>query len=736
MPRALRAVLPIFVLLSLGSPAGAQFTDATGPSSLWWFDTSWGASLADLDQDGTLDVYAGHHFSPPVIFWNEGDGTFDFLLYPQPWSGDTDRHGALAVRLNNDDHYDLFIGHGAAGGGTPEPNEVYRNDGGGFLISLSGAAGMNDPSARARTASAHDYDGDYKIDVWVGNAPNVAAPNRLFRMVSTFNFTEVSATVGLDEVLGTGGGIWGDYDDDGDPDLLVGGEEFERPTNLYRNDAGSFVDDSSVFAPPLPIASGADWGDLDNDGDLDLALCDGQVGVFDTWAEGDSVTFFFNTRYNENGVDGLTIPSTADTVITRLLIRGIPDPSLIFLGPAMVGPPPNTVFPLTDDYVGAPSFTPGVDRGIFIWRTAPGGDWEVRCSTPLTGLDTFNGWFTEDVPISGTTDSDLEDANFVSGGPRVWRNDGGTFIEVSTAWGLPAAMSNPRDISWVDYDNDGDLDLHVVDMGTSADPNEPDALFRNDGSTFTDVTGPENLAGGTAGMGDGGVWGDLDNDGDLDLYLKEGAGPRAFSTFGPSVYLRNDGDRGNSIQVELKGRNSGVNAFGSKVTVWVGGQAIERRVTANSWRGFQDPMRLHFGIGGAALADSMIIDWSNAAPHRYVNVQPGIYALQEEIIALGVVRDLSSSGPGWTLAHARPQPARGRQTILLTTPRPAYFRVTVHDVTGRLVRALQAGTLPEGTTSLVWDGGNDDGRPVAPGVYFYRATDGTTSITRKSIRLR
>jgi hypothetical protein len=619
-------ICPLLIVLGLVSPTAAQFLDQTEGSGLAREGTSWGAIFTDIDGDGDIDLFAGEHTIDPTLYWNDGVGHFDPNLHVQQWQNLYDRHGALILTLDADEDREVFITHGGEGGAGLEPNELYRNDGNGHLTPIAEAAGDADSQGRSRAASAADFDGDHLVDLWIGKAPNPASKNSLFRNDGSLLFSDVAGAVGLDEGWGTVGGLWGDVDDDGDPDLLVGGEEFPRPTNLFRNDGTAFQDISSIFSPPLPVVSGADLGDMDNDGDLDLAVCDGRLGVFDTFSEGDTLRFFFNTRYGENGVDGLTVPATADTAFARLRIRGLD--SLVFLGPTEVIPPAALPILLTDEYVGAPSFDPGVDRGTWVWRASPGGPWEIRCSTPNVSSDTFDGWLADGSPIAGTTSHDLEDPGFVPGGPRVWRNDGGSFVETTTTLGLPG-MLNPRDISWIDYDNDGDLDLHVLDMGTSASPNAPDGLFRNDGATFTDVTATEGIAGGSVGLGDGAVWGDIDQDGDLDVYLQQGAGPLTFSIWGQALLLENAGSRGNAIRIDLVGSESGVPALGARVTAHVEAASVARRVSANSWRGFQDPLRVHLGMGAAATADSLAVEWPSGFTEVYASLPPGLYRLVE-----------------------------------------------------------------------------------------------------------
>jgi len=730
----LARALPIVALLAAG-PAGAQFLDRTGPAGLNWNQPTWGAALQDLDDDGWLDLYVGHHVYVPRLYWNEHDGTFNANVHPQPWTGPTDRHGSVMVPLDSEPRLDVFVTHGGVGGGGSEANELLRNDGGGTFSLVPDAAGMSDPFGRTRCVSAADYNGDLRVDLWVGKAPNAGSTSSLFRN-DNGTFSDAAAAAGLDEPDGTVGGIWGDYDDDGDPDLLVGGEEFPRPTILWRNDGGTFANASSLFSPPLPVVSGADWGDVDGDGDLDLAVCDGSIGLFDVFAEGDSVTFFFNTRYADTGVDGLKIPSSADTLRAVVRYHAFPDNSLIFLGPAKVNPPAG-VIPLTDAYVGEPTFSPGTDLGTFIWRTAPGGPWEVRCSTPNLNYDVFDGWFSDGTPIAGTAGVLLEDPGFVPGAPRVWRNDSVAFTEISASLGLPSALVNPRDVSLVDFDNDGDLDLHVVDMGTSAQPNAPDALYRNDGATFTDVTLLEGMEGGTGGLGDGAVWGDIDRDGDLDVYVAQGAGPLAFSGFGPALFLENRGVRGHSIQVDLVGRPPNAAAVGARVTAVAGGTRVVRRVAANSWRGFQDPLRVHLGIGTAAAADSLILRWPDGRMEIYLDVPSGFYRLQENMSPVGAPDPARPPTVGWRAAAPVPQPARGRQRVEIVTDRAVTLEASVYDVSGRRVRALDGGVFAPGGAPLAWDGRDDDGRPVAAGVYLVRIRDGSgREVTVPSVRIR
>jgi len=121
-------------------------------------------------------------------------------------------------------------------------------------------------------------------------------------------------------------------------------------------------------------------------------------------------------------------------------------------------------------------------------------------------------------------------------GARIYRNDGGRFTEVTRDFDLDLPLGHARQISWVDFDNDGDVDLFF------AIRDFPNRLFRNDAGAFMDVSEAMGITGSRATMG--GVWFDFDLDGDLDLYLGNMDG------FANRMY-RNDGTRFVDVAPEL-----------------------------------------------------------------------------------------------------------------------------------------------------------------------------------------
>jgi hypothetical protein len=202
----------------------------------------------------------------------------------------------------------------------------------------------------------------------------------------------------------------------------------------------------------------------------------------------------------------------------------------------------------------------------------------------------------------------LEQLIVPPGQARVYRNDGGVFADVTGALGLTPA-ANPRSVSWVDFDNDGDLDLHQVNKGTVEVGNEGDTLWRNDGATFAPLQGAGWVPGDADHLGDGGVWGDLDGDGDLDLFLQEGAGPAFFNSLAQPTFYRNEGPAGGWLSMTLGQTAAGGTSVGARVTCHAGSLAVHRQARADCWRGFQRPLSLHFGLGSESVVDSLVIEW-------------------------------------------------------------------------------------------------------------------------------
>ena len=243
-----------------------------------------GVSLGDSDGDGLDDLYVSQPGGlPNRLYRNNGDGTFSDVTQRAGLGVLDDTSMSLFGDFDNDGDQDLFLI-----AATPL---LYRNDGEG-RFERDVDAGLAVPPAKAAmftAAAAADYDLDGDLDIYVCaydfwqpgadyDAPTpyydaVNGPaNLLFRNDGQGRFAEVSVEAGLEPTNNrfSFAAAWGDYDDDGDPDLYVA-NDFGR-NNLYRNNGdGTFGDVAGQLGvEDLGAGMSAAWGDYDNDGDLDL----------------------------------------------------------------------------------------------------------------------------------------------------------------------------------------------------------------------------------------------------------------------------------------------------------------------------------------------------------------------------------------------------------------------------------------------------------------------------------
>jgi ASPIC and UnbV. len=219
-----------------------------------------------------------------------------------------------------------------------------------------------------------------------------------------------------------------------------------------------------------------------------------------------------------------------------------------------------------------------------------------------------------DFDNDGLTDLAIAEGNR-GGRSKLYRNRGyGTFEDVTTAAGILHPWLS-YSVTAGDYDNDGWLDLYfgTIDRPSrDAAVHGPNALFRNNGDgTFTNVTEATGTAAQTAGGACDVMFVDYDNDGFLDLFTTNGESNQV----GPVVLLRNAGNRHHWLQLRLVGQGENIHGIGARVSVTTADLKQTRDYTGPIHLMSQDNQPLHFGLGRSERIATLEILWPSGRRH-------------------------------------------------------------------------------------------------------------------------
>ena len=437
-----------------------------------------------------------------------------------------------------------------------------------------------------------DYDLDGFPDLFVTAWHWEGGPhlNRLYHNDGKGGFTEVAETI-LSQEGGSLGATWGDYDNDGDPDLFVANPGHPRSGGavnyLYRNDGeGAF---GKLAEGPVVSDRGFNthccFVDFDCDGDLDLSVA--------THARADTLGAFF---YRNDG---------ATFVRLDLAAIGIAREDM------------GTLMWADADSDGYPDFVTA--RNDLTSRFyVNNGDGTFSSVENAVSTDTTRTFCWGDCDNDG--DLDLIGGGTWYGGLILYRNDGSASFTREPVDPADTAASTTRKPHLIDYDNDGDLDLFLATMGPRYEP-RPNVLYENDGigafhrREAGALTTDRQSAAGAA-------WADYDRDGDLDLYLAE-------NNAGGNAFYRNYGNRNNWICIACRGTRSNRSGIGARVRAKarIGGKDVWQLRELSAQSGFfgQNEMRAHFGLGDATVVDSLTVFWPGGSTQTLTDVAPNQY---------------------------------------------------------------------------------------------------------------
>jgi hypothetical protein len=247
------------VTFMVQNPDGSGFTELSGPQDIF----SQRSNFADLNGDQWLDAFVCHDVEPNVYYTNDGDGT---LTFHQGGLGDYvngGNYGSIWVDYDNDGDSDLFIAKCRGGSSPAKVDELHRNNGDGTFTNVSAAAGMAEPS-QSWSSAWGDFDNDGDMDALIGASSFSDGGHKLRRNNGDGTFTDVTAGSGYQAFTGAGHEyVAHDFNNDGWIDVLGPSASGFACTIMLNNGNMTFT--------PVPISAGSGpVCDLNNDGFLDI----------------------------------------------------------------------------------------------------------------------------------------------------------------------------------------------------------------------------------------------------------------------------------------------------------------------------------------------------------------------------------------------------------------------------------------------------------------------------------
>jgi tetratricopeptide (TPR) repeat protein len=269
----------------LRNNCNGTFTDVTAASGLAVATATQAGVWVDVNNDGLLDLFIGNEASPAQLFLNNGDGTFKDISHSAGIDKLAFSKGVTAADYDNDGYPDLFVSN------LTGPNFLYHNNHDNTFTEVGESAGVQGPT-RGFATWFFDYDNDGWPDLFVTSypvsleetartylgLPHNANTQKLYRNMHDGTFKDVTAEVGLDKVFMPMGANFGDIDNDGFLDIYLGTGNPSYgslvPSVLLRNHDGKYFVDvtASSGTGDLHKGHGVAFADLENNGNEDIVF--------------------------------------------------------------------------------------------------------------------------------------------------------------------------------------------------------------------------------------------------------------------------------------------------------------------------------------------------------------------------------------------------------------------------------------------------------------------------------
>ena len=252
----------------------SHFTDVAAALGVNLTGISRQVSWIDYDNDGDLDLFIAFRDKPNRLFRNDG-GTFTDVTTASGIGDPRKTVGAVWFDIDGDGDLDLFVANQ-----NGDTNGLFRNDEGRF-VDVAREWGVEAPRASEEFggvgATVADFDRDGRFDLFVANY----GPSALYRNDNGRRFVDVTKAAGLLFEGHATTPSWGDYDNDGLPDLYVAKflvNVTHYRDHLFHNGGTAFHDVLTPMLDQHDASHGVQWVDFDGDGRLDLALTNNDPG--------------------------------------------------------------------------------------------------------------------------------------------------------------------------------------------------------------------------------------------------------------------------------------------------------------------------------------------------------------------------------------------------------------------------------------------------------------------------
>jgi hypothetical protein len=613
-----------------------------------------GVLVADVNNDGWLDIYICRELydnQPQLrknqLYMNNGltkknkFPTFTESAEAYGLADDSRTRHATFIDYDKDGYLDLFLLNQPPNPGNfsdlygtkPGPEyspKLYRNNGNQTFTDVTSKTGVG-KAGYPNSVTASDLNNDGWTDLYITN--DFESPDFLYINNGDGTFSDVTSQFNLDKILTfSTGATFGDINGDGFPELFVGnyfdffeGEisqltptivsELNRPSrdHLFMNNAGSYftemTEDYNIMHEGFGF--GGAFTDYDNDGDLDLYVVND-----------------FGNRASPNRLYKNEFP--------KLPFEEVSEEMKVDFGFNAMG----------------------------------------------TGIGDINndGWL--DYQITNITESPIV-VNQGNNQPFIEKGE-----ELGTAYGiLQTEIGDVVPVTWgtifFDYDNDTDLDLFNSNgaLNPSVIPN-PNLFFENQGEVFIEIGIQAGLS--DNGIGRGAATFDYDNDGDLDLFVVNQTPVENAAVVGTikSKLYRNDASVKNWLKIKLNGLKNESRGLGSRIEVYVGNLKMIREIDGGSSHESQNSSIAHFGLGDHTIADSVVVRWLDGQIQSIKHVEANqLIEISEVITDLNVLANRTSF-------FISPGVFNRNTTVYFPTTGTKVYKLVIYNEIGETVEVL------------------------------------------------